>query len=207
MSTTATTATTGQETAPVTAPSQATGAPDGERKPSGMTDADHALLKEAMQYKAENKRLKAAQEKADNEKLTKDGEFKALADKHAQRATALERSLINAELRAVAAQSGIVDLDIVRLIDQSTLAIGDDGAIAGAAEAIAALKAAKPWAFAAGSAPVVPKTAGPGSPVQGGFKTYDEWKAAPFAERSAWAQKHPDAYKALADRAMAPKPR
>jgi len=196
-----------QETERDPATSKETSTPEGEKKPEGMSAADHALLKENMGMKAELKKLKAAQDKAESDKLKETGEFQKLAEKHQNRATALERSLINAELRAVAAQSGIVDLDIVRLIDQSALTIGEDGSIGGAAEAIAALKAAKPWAFGTPAAPVVPKTAGPGSPAQGGFKTYDEWKAAPAAERNQWAQQHPAAYQELAQRAMAPKPR
>lgn len=198
------TAATGQETAPAAASSRETVTPAPEKQGEGMSAADAVLLKENMAMKAEMKRLKVAQDKAETDKLSKDGEYQKLAEKHASRAVALERSVINAELRAVAAQSGIVDLDIVRLIDQSTLTIGEDGSIAGAAEAIAALKLAKPWAFsaAAPAAPVVPGTAKPGSPVTGVFRTYDDWKAAPAAERVAWAQKHPDAYQALAKTAM-----
>jgi hypothetical protein len=201
------TAATAQETAAAAASTQATESPAGEKKPDGMSAADAALLKENMQMKSELKKFKAAQDKAESDKAKETGEYQKLSEKHAARAVALEKSIINAELRAVAAQSGIVDLDIVRLIDQSALTIGEDGSIAGAAEAIAALKLAKPWAFGAPVAPVVPGTAKPGSPVVGGFKTHEDWKAAPVAERVAWAQKHPEAYQTLAKAAMAPKPR
>jgi hypothetical protein len=204
-------AATAQETDAAATTQQETAAPAGEGQQAGKTtDAEAKLLKEVMQLKRDLKAAKSANDAAETSKLTEQGEFKKLAEKATSRATALERSLINAELRAVAAQNGIIDLDIVRLVDQASLAIGDDGSITGAQEAIETLRASKPWAFAAradAAPPVVPGTATPGKSVTGGFKTYEDWKAAPADERNAWAAKHPQAFQSLAQRAMQRPPR
>lgn len=201
-------AATAQENAAGATTTQENASPASEGTQAGKpTDAEAKLLKEVMALKRELKAAKTAQDEAANAKLSEQGEYKTLAEKATSRATALERSLINAELRAVAAQLGIIDLDIVRLVDQSALAIDENGSITGAAEAIEALRTSKPWAFASAAAPVVPGTAKPGTTATGSYRSYDEWKAAPAAERNSWAAKHPQAFQALAQQAMQPKPR
>ena len=57
--------------------------------------------------------------------------------------------LMRSGLQAHAASAGIVDPDVLKLLDlsQCGVRLDDTGELVGAAEAIAALKAAKPWAF------------------------------------------------------------
>lgn len=60
-----------------------------------------------------------------------------------------DNRLIGAELRFQAARAGIIDLDVLRLIDPGTLRLGDDGTVEGAHEAIDALRQSKPYLFGA----------------------------------------------------------
>lgn len=55
--------------------------------------------------------------------------------------------LIRAELKAHAIKAGIVDLDVLRLMDVSALRMDDAGDVQGAAEAVEAFKASKPHLF------------------------------------------------------------
>lgn len=55
--------------------------------------------------------------------------------------------LIQAELRAEALRSGMVDPDGVKLLDAAALKLNEKGEIAGAAQLMQALKRAKPWLF------------------------------------------------------------
>ena len=58
-----------------------------------------------------------------------------------------DKRLITAELRMAAMRSGIIDVDALRLIDAGGLAVGADGVIEGAEDAVLALKSAKPYLF------------------------------------------------------------
>ncbi len=57
--------------------------------------------------------------------------------------------LMRAGLKAQAASAGIVDPDVLKLLDltASGVRLDDAGEVVGAKEALEALKAAKPWAF------------------------------------------------------------
>ena len=94
--------------------------------------------------------------------------------------------LMRAGLKAHAAASGIVDLDVLKLLDlkASGVALDDAGEVLGAKEAIAALKAAKPWAFkqtAADQGSSSSTAASPGTPPATGKTamqmTEAEWRA------------------------------
>ncbi len=63
------------------------------------------------------------------------------------RITRLEQRTIDSELRAWAAHEGIVDLDLLPLINKQAVTIDADGNVTGAGEAVAAFKAAKPSYF------------------------------------------------------------
>ena len=66
--------------------------------------------------------------------------------------------VIAAELKVEAVRAGIVDLDGLKLLDASNLAVDENGTVPGAAGAIQTLRSAKPWLFRAVS------TSNPASP-------------------------------------------
>ena len=94
--------------------------------------------------------------------------------------------LIRSELRAVALQSGIIDVDALRLIDASDLRVGADGTVDGAEDAIATLKAGKPYLFEDGRPiPAGPTTSPPRrvpaparpDPVDARTLSREQWQA------------------------------
>ena len=71
------------------------------------------------------------------------------------------------------------DLDGLKLLDPGALKVADDGTVTNAAEAMSALKQAKPWAFGqiSTSTGALPPPAETGKP-----KRFDEMSAAEQAE-------------------------
>ncbi len=55
--------------------------------------------------------------------------------------------LIRSELQVRALQHGILDLDALRLLDTGSIAIGADGLVAGADEALEQFRSSKPYLF------------------------------------------------------------
>ncbi len=97
-----------------------------------------------------------------------------------------EERLMRAGLKAQAASAGIVDPDVLQLLDLSTCGVrlDDGGEVVGAEAAIEALKAAKPWAFkqnAADKGSSSSTAAPPGTPPATGKTAMDmtetEWRA------------------------------
>lgn len=72
-----------------------------------------------------------------------------------QRLAALEASLrerlVRAELKAHAVRAGMVDMDGLKLVDASRLALNDRDEVEGAAELMAEMRRAKPWLFGGNS--------------------------------------------------------
>jgi hypothetical protein len=62
----------------------------------------------------------------------------------------------DAELRAAALGAGLVDLDLLPLIDKTGITVGDDGTVSGITEAIAKFKEKKPTYFGTPGAPPAP---------------------------------------------------
>lgn len=93
---------------------------------------------------------------------------KVIADRESTHKTALEaaeknakQTLLRAEVRALGAELGVVDADVVwQLVDLSKAQIADDGKITGVKEAIEALLKDKP--FLKGSAGAKPGVGAPG---------------------------------------------
>jgi hypothetical protein len=71
--------------------------------------------------------------------------------------------IVAAELKVEAVRAGIVDLDGLKLLDTSNLAVDEKGAVPGAATAIQTLRSAKPWLFrpASTSNPAAPPSSRP----------------------------------------------
>jgi hypothetical protein len=94
-------------------------------------------LKEAIK---ENEILKIAAEKEKKELLDKaassDQAAKAMRDKYAL-----------AELKAQAVAAGLADIDCIKMMDTTSLEVGEDGNVKGVSEIITAFKTAKPHLF------------------------------------------------------------
>lgn len=167
-----------------------------------LSDKEAELLKENMAFKKKLKALEDAQAAADDARLKEQGKFKELAEKSEARAKAAHDKLRNKAVELVAIRAGIVDPDAVKLADLSGVTLDDDGNVSGAAEAVEALKASKPYLFGAqamtpqGQKPTTtPKPNGAnsgGSPV-----TFGDWEQMPAKDRYEWAAKNPQAYEAL----------
>lgn len=107
------------------------------------------------ELREENKgwRLKASEQEAAAKKAKEDAD-KAVAEangKVTDAATAAEKRVIRAELKAEALKAGMIDLDGLQLADLSGVKLDDKGEVVGGAEAIEALKKAKPYLFGAAS--------------------------------------------------------
>lgn len=180
----------------------------GDKGKPPVDDEKAGLLKEVMEYK---KQLRAFQDKAQKDQenqLKEQGQFKELAEKETQKAGKLERALKLAELKAYASQFGIIDLDLVTLASLEKVSFdSDSGMVSGAKEAMEALKEAKPHLFAGstetpggnpGEKVNPPKPAGKSGAVAGP-QTLEEWEKMPPSDKNDWANKNPDAFKALCD--------
>jgi hypothetical protein len=89
-------------------------------------------------------------------------------------------NLVMAELKAEAVRAGMVDLDALKLLDSSSLAIGAQGEIAGAAALMDRFRRQKPWLFGQTSTTTtaVPPPQQPPRMKQATEMTRDEYRAA-----------------------------
>ena len=60
-------------------------------------------------------------------------------------------NLVMSELKAEAIRAGMVDLDGLKLLDPSAIAVGERGEVTGAATAMERFRRAKPWLFGGAS--------------------------------------------------------
>jgi hypothetical protein len=61
--------------------------------------------------------------------------------------TAERDDAIRAAMKVAAIKAGMIDLDWLKVVDVTKITLQDDGSVKGAAELVAALKAAKPHLF------------------------------------------------------------
>jgi hypothetical protein len=89
-------------------------------------------------------------------------------------------NLVMSELKAEAVRAGMVDLDGLKLLDSSTLTVGEHGEVTGAAAAIERFRRAKPWLFGGASraAAAVPPPAQPPRAKNAVDMTPEEYRAA-----------------------------
>ena len=88
--------------------------------------------------------------------------------------------LVYAELKNQALRSGMIDLDLLKLIDTSGLKPDANGDVPGAAEALSHLQPEKPWMFAhsSSSQASIPPAAEPAKTRNAMTMTRAEWQAA-----------------------------
>jgi hypothetical protein len=60
-------------------------------------------------------------------------------------------NLVMSELKAEAVRAGMVDLDGLKLLDTSSVAVGEGGEVTGAAAVMERFRRAKPWLFSSPS--------------------------------------------------------
>ncbi|MCB8880404.1 hypothetical protein ACELLULO517_09185 [Acidisoma cellulosilytica] len=89
-------------------------------------------------------------------------------------------NLVLSELKAEAMRAGMVDLDGLKLLDASSLAIGEQGEVAGAAALMDRFRRQKPWLFGQVSTTTtaVPPAPQPPRMKQATDMTRDEYRAA-----------------------------
>ena len=145
------------------------------------------LVHEALSGSIEQWKVNAAAEKVAREAAEAQAK-KALEDSATAVRAATDAAndrIIRVELRAAAIAAGIVDIDALALLDRSSVKLNDAGEVIGAAEAIAAMKAAKPWAFQASGQQTGTTSTSAKAPLSGDPKpkratemSVDEWKVA-----------------------------
>jgi len=166
-----------------------------------LTDAEAALLKENMALKKKLKAKEDSDATAEENRLKEQGNFKSLAEKAEAKAKAAQDKLKLAVVKAKATKLGIIDEDLVSLIDLKTVTISEDGEVTGATEAIEALKASKPNFFITPSdskQTTTPKPNG-SQTATGAPASFADWEKMPEVDRYAWAEKNPAAYQALCE--------
>ncbi len=87
--------------------------------------------------------LQAAQEKI----AALEGELHHAHEEHQRAAQQTQARVLYAELKALAAQAGMVDLDGLKLLDLSGVQVSAAGEIEGAASLLAQARKAKPYLF------------------------------------------------------------
>jgi hypothetical protein len=89
-------------------------------------------------------------------------------------------NLVMSELKAEAVRAGMVDLDGLKLLDTSTVTVGDRGEVTGAATAMERFRRAKPWLFGSTSSTTtaVPPPSQPPGAKKATEMTPEEYRAA-----------------------------
>lgn len=103
-------------------------------------DRDAKWRSRYKESKEQLEELKVASEREKQELLAKT-EQASKANK-----TMLDK-LVDAKIEAAAVAAGIKDIEFLKLMDRSTVKVDENGEVAGAADAIAALKSRKPELF------------------------------------------------------------
>lgn len=91
----------------------------------------------------------------------------------------LRARLVQSELKAAAIRAGMVDLDGIKLVDMTQVALTEAGEVADGAAVMAALRVAKPFLFgsSSSSAATVPRAEAPKAKAAMEMSV-EEWRAA-----------------------------
>jgi hypothetical protein len=127
-------------------------------------------------FKQLNEKAKTADQlvkekkEAEETALKEQGKWKDLASKREQDVERWKQSSISAEIKAIAAKHGAVDLDAVALLaDKAGVTIDDSGNITGADDVVKALLESKPYLFNTSNTPKKVGTGtNPGDPANQG---------------------------------------
>lgn len=153
---------------------------------TGQVPAGYFSTEYVRELRAESKgyRLKATeqQQKAEAAEAAKIAAEKAVTEAEAKALAKANERIMRSELKAEALKLGMIDLDGLAFIDYAALKLDDKGELVGGAEALAKLKEAKAYLFAApggntgnGKQPPPPKD--PKDPVDARKMSPDEYKA------------------------------
>ncbi len=120
--------------------------------PAGTESSRESFSREYVhELREENKAQRLARQEAEKKAQEAiDSAKKAGDDAQAkinQAQQAANERIIRAELKAEAVKAGVVDLDVLKLVDLSKLKINDQGEVEGGAELIKQLKESKPHFF------------------------------------------------------------
>jgi hypothetical protein len=126
-------------------------------------------LKEQLDAKdvEHTKAMKKATDDAEKLRLDLTGRATAAETAAQEARTKAQERARAADLRVAASEAGLRDIDALKLLDPASLKLNDDGDVTNAGEALAAMKAAKPYLFgsASTSSPHLPPSNDP-APVK-----------------------------------------
>lgn len=130
-------------------------------------------IKELREAQKALKQHQTEAEKAEKERLEKQGEFKTLAEQNEAKAKTWQEkytsTLTDNAILAEAAKKGITDLDAAKkLIDRANVTIDDDGNVQGVAEAVETLVKEKPYLVGGTPQPTVGSPTNPANPGNNG---------------------------------------
>ena len=143
-------------------------APPPAPRPPAASDDPAALRAEAAAYRVDARtardQLAAAQAETERVRLEAEQRVTAATTTAQQTTQVFKNCTRDAELKAAALQEGLVDQDLIGLIDKTGIVVGDDGTVTGVTEAVAAFKVKKPSYFTAPSAPPTRRIGDPTPP-------------------------------------------
>lgn len=112
---------------------------DAEKTAKDLREAEEERTRKDLENKGELQKL------LDKERKDR----KAENDKFQEQLSARDKRVIQTELKAALAEAGIIDTDLVRLVDMDIVKMNDSGEVEGVKTAVEALKIAKPNLFKA----------------------------------------------------------
>ena len=125
--------------------------PEDEVLESPKTVKEQFSREYVHELREENKASRVAKMEAESKvKAAEELAAKHLADAETKTKAieaAANDKILRSELRALAREAGILDIDDLKLLDVSKLKIDDDGNVTGAEDLIKAFKEAKPYKF------------------------------------------------------------
>jgi hypothetical protein len=115
---------------------------------------DDQLPKDQVKWRAKHHEVKASLDQAKEELNKTKEEYSKVNSELSSRLAQIEKSQkvseqkrLEAEIKALALSEGLQDMDMVKLMDLSSVAISDAGDVVGVYEAVSSLKEKKPYLF------------------------------------------------------------